>query len=48
MALPANALEERVAQVFALDDKNARLHPQEIIESGADFVVANFIVQSFS
>lgn len=48
MALPANALEEKVALVFATDDKNARLHPRETIETGADFVVANFFVQSFS
>ncbi|MCX7180233.1 MAG: hypothetical protein NTX56_16205, partial [Proteobacteria bacterium] len=48
MALAANALEEKVALTFTLDDKNARLHPRETIESGADFVVANFFVQSFS
>ncbi len=48
MALPANALEDKVALVFSLDDKNARLHPQETIATGADFVVANFLVQSFS
>jgi hypothetical protein len=48
MALPANALEEKVALLFPLDDKNSRLHPRETIETGADFVVANFFVQSFS
>ena len=48
MALPADALEEKVALAFAIDDKNARLHPRETIETGADFVVANFFVQSFS
>ncbi len=48
MALPANALEEKVALVFAIDDKNARLHPRETVETGSDFVVANFFVQSFS
>ena len=48
MALSANALEEKVALLFALDDKNARLHPRETIETGADFVIANFFVQSFS
>jgi hypothetical protein len=29
MALPANALEDKVALVFTIDDKNARLHPRE-------------------
>lgn len=48
MALPANALEDKVALVFALDDKNARLHPRETLATGADFVIANFFVQSFS
>lgn len=48
MALPANALEDKVALLFPLDDKSSRLHPRETIETGADFVVANFFVQSFS
>jgi len=48
MALPANALEDKVALVFALDDKTARLHPRETIETFANFVVVNFFVQSFS
>ena len=48
MALPADALEDRVALVFDLDGKSARLHPQETIATSADFVVANFLVQSFS
>ncbi|MDP2824462.1 MAG: hypothetical protein Q8O52_17495 [Sulfuritalea sp.] len=48
MALPANALEDKVALVFALDDKTARLHPRETLAQGADFVIANFFVQSFS
>jgi hypothetical protein len=48
MALPANALEDKVALLFPLGDKNSRLHPRETIESGADFVVANFFVQSYS
>ncbi|MCX7165808.1 MAG: hypothetical protein NTV11_05990 [Rhodocyclales bacterium] len=48
MALPANALEEKVALAFALDDKKARLHPRETLATGADFVVANFFVQSYS
>lgn len=48
MALPANALEEKVALLFSLDGKNARLHPREILVTGPDFVIANFFVQSFS
>ena len=48
MALPANALEEKVALVFSVDDKNARLHPVEILVTGPDFVIANFFVQSYS
>lgn len=48
MALPADALEEKVALLFTLDDKNARLHPRETIEKGGDYVIANFFVQSFS
>jgi hypothetical protein len=47
MALPANALEDKVALVFSLDDKTARLHPRETMAKGADFVIANFFVQSF-
>lgn len=48
MALPANALEDKVALLFQVDDKNARLHPREVISTGPDFVVANFFVQSYS
>jgi hypothetical protein len=48
MALPANALEDKVALLFTLDDKNARLHPRETLVTGPDFVIANFFVQSFS
>ena len=48
MALPPAALEDKVALQFSLDDKNARLHPREILESGPGYVVANFFVQSFS
>lgn len=48
MALPANALEDKMALLFTLDDKNARLHPRETLVTGPDFVVANFFVQSFS
>jgi hypothetical protein len=48
MALPANALEDKVALLFSIDDKNARLHPRETLVTGHDFVIANFFVQSFS
>jgi len=48
MALPANALEDKVALVFTLDDKNCRMHPRETLACGADYVIANFFVQSFS
>jgi hypothetical protein len=48
MALPVNALEEKVALVFSLDDKTARLHPRETLMTGPDFVVVNFFVQSYS
>ena len=48
MALPANALEDKVALLFPVDDKNARLHPREILLTGPDFVIANFFVQSYS
>ena len=48
MALPANALEDGMALLFTVDDKNARLHPREILVTGPDFVVANFFVQSYS
>jgi hypothetical protein len=48
MILPTNVLEEQVALLFPLDDKNARLHPRETLAKGVDFVVANFFVQSYS
>jgi hypothetical protein len=48
MILPANALEDQVALMFPLDDKNARLHPRETLAKGIDFVVANFFVQSYN
>lgn len=48
MALPANALEDKVALLFSLDDKNVRLHPRETLITGPDFIIANFFVQSFS
>jgi hypothetical protein len=48
MILPTNVLEEQVALLFPLDDKNARLHPRETLAKGIDFVVANFFVQSYN
>lgn len=48
MALAPDALEENVALLFRIDDKNARLHPREVLARGADFIVANFFVQSYS
>lgn len=48
MALPANALEDKMALIFSVDGKNARLHPRETLAIGPDFVVANFFVQSYS
>lgn len=48
MALPADALEDKVALLFSVDGKNARLHPRETLATGPDFVVANFFVQSYS
>lgn len=48
MALSPNALEDKVALVFTVDDKNARLHPRETLATGPDFIVANFFVQSYS
>lgn len=48
MAVPVSALEETVALTFILDGKNVRLHPRQSIESGPDFAVKNFFVQSFS
>jgi len=48
MALPADAVEDKVPLVFTLDEKNVRLHPQRTIMAGVDFVVAYFLVQSFN
>jgi len=48
MALPPDALEDKVALLFDVDDKKARLHPRETLMTGPDFVVANFFVQSYS
>jgi hypothetical protein len=46
--LPANTLEESVPLIFSLDGRNARLHPLDTITTGVDFIVANFLVQSYS
>lgn len=48
MAVAPNALEENVALIFQVDDKNARLHPRETLVRGPDFIIANFFVQSYS
>jgi hypothetical protein len=48
LILPPNTLEEGMVLVFALDGKTVRLHPLRTIETGGDFVVASFLVQSFS
>lgn len=48
MVLAPNALEEKVALLFTLDGLRARLHPRETLETGLDFLVVNFFVQSFS
>jgi len=48
MALSETALEDKVALIFSIDGKNARLHPRETLARGSDFVIANFFVQSFS
>ena len=39
---------DKVALLFSVDDKNARLHPRETLVTGPDFVIANFFVQSYS
>lgn len=48
LALPPDALEEDMALTFSLDGSNARLHPRNTIATGVDFIVANFLVQSFN
>lgn len=48
MVLPPNAAEEGVAMLFAIDGKNARLHPRETLVTGPDYVIVNFFVQSYS
>lgn len=48
VVLPANTFEDKVALVFVLDGKNVRLYPWEVTVTDADFVIANFFVQSFS
>ena len=48
MVLAANTFEDDVALVFVLDGKSVRLYPWEVIIRNADFVVANFFMQSVS
>jgi hypothetical protein len=48
LAVPPDALEANIALCFSLFEKSARLHPREVIETGTDYVIANFFVQSFS
>lgn len=48
MALAPAALEDKVALTFELNGKRARFHPREILETGVDFVIVNFFVQSYS
>lgn len=48
MLLPLAALQKNVALLFSMNGKHARFHPREIIETGEDFVIANFFVQSYS
>lgn len=48
MVLAPAALEDKVALTFEMNGKRARLHPRETLETGADFVIANFFVQSYS
>lgn len=53
LALPRTVAGERAALTFTLDDANVRLFPAglfpaEVLETGADFVIARFFVQSFS
>jgi hypothetical protein len=48
MALPAAAVEDKVALTFELDGKRTRLHPREILVTGVDFVIVNYLVQSYN
>jgi hypothetical protein len=48
LALPRTAAGEHVALTFALDGAHARLFPVALLETGADFVIARFLVQSFN
>lgn len=47
LALPRTAAGEQVALTFTLEGKGVRLFPIEVLETGADFVIARFLVQSF-
>lgn len=48
LALPRTAAGEQVALTFSLDGRQARLFPTEVLETWNDFVIARFLVQSFS
>lgn len=48
LALPRTAADEQVALTFSLDGRQARLFPTEVLETWNDFVIARFLVQSFS
>lgn len=47
MLLPPNAVEDKVALTFAVEGKHARLHPVERLQTGADYLLVSFFVQSF-
>jgi len=47
MVLPPDAFEEKVALIFRINEKNARLHPRKKLAAGPDYVIADFFVQSF-
>ncbi len=48
MAVPPNSVESGIGLRFRLEEKVARLLPRETLESGPDFLIANFFVQSFA
>lgn len=48
MVLAPGTLPEKAALLFPLDGMRARLHPREVLEESADYIIASFFVQSFS
>lgn len=48
LVLPRTAAGEQVALTFTLDGAGVRLFPVAVLETGADFVITRFLVQSFS